>query len=246
MMPGVSKLIATEVKLVRREPATIFFALFFGPALITLFGCLPTFHKHSPTLGGLTAMDVYVPTVIVLALSMAALNALPQALAAYREKGYLRRMSTTPVGPAALLTSQLTVISAVSAVSLAAIVGISRAFGVGFAHNPAAYLIALVLTALELFAIGLAIAALSPSSKVAGPVGAVLTFPMMFFAGLWVPRAELPSLLQHIGDYTPLGAAEHALQDAWSGSWPGLLDLGVMAAYAVVFGLAAAKTFRWE
>ncbi|HEV2636849.1 MAG TPA: ABC transporter permease [Actinocrinis sp.] len=246
MMTGFSKLLTTEAKLVRREPATLFFALVFGPALITLFGLLPAFHKHEPSLGGLTTLDVYVPTVIVLALALAALNALPQALSSYRDKGYLRRMSTTPVSPAALLASQLTVVSAVSALSLAAIAGISRAFGVGFAGNPAGYLLALVLTALELFAIGLAVAALSPSSKVTGPVGAVLTFPTMFFAGLWVPRAQMPALLRRIGDYTPLGAGQHALQDAWAGRWPGLLDLAVMAAYAAVFGLAAARTFRWE
>lgn len=252
MTPGTrrfgatTKLISTEARLVRREPATVFFVLFFGPALITVFGSLPAFRKPDPSLGGLTELDVYVPTVIVLALALAALNALPQALASYRDKGYLRRMSTTPVRPAALLTSQLTVVSAASAVSLLLVVGISRAFGVTFAHNPVGYLFALVLAALALFAIGLTVAALSPSSKVAGPVGSVLTFPMMFFAGLWVPRAEMPALLQRISDYTPLGAAEHALQDAWSGGSPQLLDLGVMAAYAVVFGLAAAKTFRWE
>jgi ABC-2 type transport system permease protein len=240
MMPGLRKLVVSEARLVRREPATIFFILFFGPALITLFGALPAFHKSQASLGGLSTLDVYVPTVIVLALALAALNALPQTLSAYRDKGYLRRMSTTPVSPAALLTSQLTVVSVVSAVSMIAVVGISRGFGVGFAHNPAGYLIALVLTALELFAIGLAIAALSPSSKVAGPVGSVLTFPLMFFAGLWAPRSEMPALLQHIGDFTPLGAAEHALQDSWAGGWPTILDLGVMAAYAVVFGLAAA------
>ena len=246
MMPGIAKLVATEAKLVRREPATVFFALIFGPALITLFGALPAFRKPDSSLGGLTALDVYVPTVIVLALALAALNALPQTLASYRDKGYLRRMSTTPVSPAALLSAQLAVISVVSGTSLIAVVCISRAFGVGFAHNPAGYLLCLVLAALELFAIGLAVAALSPSGKVAGPVGSVLTFPMMFFAGLWVPRAEMPSLLQHISDYTPLGAAAHALQDTWSGSAPQLLDLAVMAAYAVVFGLAATKTFRWE
>ena len=247
MFPGVSTLVATDFKLVRREPATMFFTLLFGPALITVFGLLPAFRGADASLGGLTALDVYVPTVIVLALALASLNALPQMLASYRDKGYLRRMSTTPVKPAAVLASQLTVISVVSAASLVAVLCITRfAFGVALPRDLPGYLLALALAGLSLFSIGLAIAALAPSSKVAGPVGSVVTFPMMFFAGLWTPRAQMPPLLQRISDCTPLGAAAHALQDSWSGHAPQLLDLGVMAAYAVVFGLAAAKTFRWE
>ena len=69
---------------------------------------------------------------------------------------------------------------------------------------------------------------------------------MMFFAGLWLPIPDMPRVLQHISHATPLGAAVPALQNATQGQWPAWLPLLTMAAYAVAFGLAAARFFRWE
>jgi ABC-2 type transport system permease protein len=69
---------------------------------------------------------------------------------------------------------------------------------------------------------------------------------MMFFAGLWLPIAQMPAALRHISHATPLGAAVQALQDSAQGYWPTTLQLVTLSAYAVAFGLAAAKLFRWE
>ena len=77
-------------------------------------------------------------------------------------------------------------------------------------------------------------------------IGTILFFPMMFFAGLWLPIAQMPAVLRHISHATPLGAAVPALTAAAEGSWPTGLQLLTMAAWAVAFGLAAARFFRWE
>ena len=65
----------------------------------------------------------------------------------------------------------------------------------------------LLLAALGVFAIGLFIAAVAPSGKAGNAIGTLLFFPSMFFAGLWTPRKVMPSVIQRIGDFTPLGAA---------------------------------------
>ena len=69
---------------------------------------------------------------------------------------------------------------------------------------------------------------------------------MMFFAGLWLPIPNMPATLQHISHATPLGAAVLALTAATMGSFPTALQLVTMAGWAVAFGLAAARFFRWE
>jgi ABC-2 type transport system permease protein len=92
----------------------------------------------------------------------------------------------------------------------------------------------------------LTIAAVLPSGRAASAVGTLLFFPMMFFAGLWIPRAAMPSTLRTVSDYTPLGAGVQAIQDAVAGSWPHPLQLLVLAAYVVIFGIIASKVFRWE
>jgi hypothetical protein len=96
------------------------------------------------------------------------------------------------------------------------------------------------------FAIGLLIAALAPSAPIAGVAGTVLLYPLLFLAGLWTPKQNLSPLLQHIGNYSPLGAAVQAMDSAMQGNFPPARPLLVMAAYAVVLGLIAIRSFRWE
>jgi hypothetical protein len=61
-----------------------------------------------------------------------------------------------------------------------------------------------------------------------------------------LPIPSMPAVLQHISHATPLGAAVPTLTTAAEGSMPTALQLGTLAAWAVAFGLAAARFFRWE
>jgi ABC-2 type transport system permease protein len=112
--------------------------------------------------------------------------------------------------------------------------------------NFAGFVVAFLLAALGVFAIGLFIAALAPTGKAANSIGTLLFFPSMFFAGLWTPREVFPHVLQRIGDFTPLGAGEVALHSAATGHWPSLLSATVLVGYLAVFGLGAARLFRWS
>ncbi|MGH2870975.1 MAG: ABC transporter permease, partial [Solirubrobacteraceae bacterium] len=82
--------------------------------------------------------------------------------------------------------------------------------------------------------------------RVATAAGSLLFFPLMFFAGLWVPQAEMGAGLRTVSHYTPLGAGVPAVQSAIAGHWPGAAHLLVLAGYAVVLCAAAARLFRWE
>jgi ABC-2 type transport system permease protein len=71
-------------------------------------------------------------------------------------------------------------------------------------------------------------------------------FPLVFFAGLWLPRAAMNHVLKTISDFTPLGAGVQSLQDATAGHWPQLLHLVVLLGWTVVAGGLASRYFRWE
>ena len=120
------------------------------------------------------------------------------------------------------------------------------AYGVPLPRQPAGFALAALLAAVALLSLGLFIAAVAPTGGPRRPPGAILFFPMMFFAGLWLPIAAMPAVLQHISHATPLGAAVQAMTDAWQGHWPHPLQLVILAGYAVAFGVAAARLFRWE
>ena len=185
--------------------------------------------------------------LIVFSITLLALGMMPMVLAGYRERGILRRLQTTPAGPGRLLAAQLGVNVAVSALRVVLILAVAwLGYGVVLPRQLAGFAVATLLTIAALLAIGLFVAAIAPSAQAAQAIGMILLYPLMFFAGLFYPIPALPAFVQHLSHATPLGAAVQALQVAFAGQWPQPQQLLTLAAYAVVFGLAAARFFRWE
>jgi ABC-2 type transport system permease protein len=246
-MHRLAKLTLTELKLFLREPTAVFFAVIFPPLLLWVLGIIPGFREPSEDLGGQRVVDLYVPIMIAFVLAMLAISVVPTFLATYREKGILRRLSTTPVRPRSVLLAQLVMGVGMALVAVTLVLGVGVvAFDTAMPGQPLGYLVALVLAAAATFAVGMLIAAVAPSGKVASGIGSILFFPMMFLAGLYFPREAMPDVLRRIGDFTPLGAGVQALQDATTGTWPQPLHLAVLAAIAFAASLFAAKLFRWE
>jgi ABC-2 type transport system permease protein len=237
----------TEVRLFRREPGALFWILLFPTLLLVILGSIPSFRHHEADLGGLRTIDVYVPVAVLLGLIVGGLQSMPQTLTGYRERGILRRMSTTPVRPTALLTAQMTVYggAALASALLALLVG-RFAFAVRLPEQLSGYLLALVLAVLVALALGAVISALSRTTKIAGAIGSAVFFPSMFCAGVWAPVQTMPDVLARIVGYTPFGAAAEALNRAAAGDWPGWTHLGVLVAWTVLLTAAASRWFRWE
>ncbi|MFE2216508.1 ABC transporter permease [Streptomyces canus] len=237
----------TEVRLFRREPGALFWILLFPTLLLVILGSIPSFRNHEADLGGLRTIDVYVPVAVLLGLIVGGLQSMPQTLTGYRERGILRRMSTTPVRPTALLTAQMTVYggAALASALLALLVG-RFAFAVRLPEQLSGYLLALVLAVLVALALGAVISALSRTTKIAGAIGSAVFFPSMFCAGVWAPVQTMPDVLARIVGYTPFGAAAEALNRAAAGDWPGWTHLGVLVVWTVLLTAAASRWFRWE
>lgn len=241
------KLIMTELRLFLREPVPAFFVFAFPTLLVVILGCIPAFREASEDTGGYRVINLYVGIAVALTIAMLALQVTPSVLATYREKGVLRRLATTPVPPLMLLGAQLVMGLLVALASSALVLAVGRiAFDVPLAGNFPGFVLAFLLSAAGVLAIGIVIAALAPTGKAANAIGTVLFFPSMFFAGLWAPREVMPGIVQRIGDFTPLGAGERALHEAMGGSWPNALSATVLVGYLVVFGLAAVRLFRWS
>jgi len=248
MTTAAVRLTIVESKLYLRDTTTLVMGIAFPAVLLLLLGfALPGFRDATDDLDGLRPVDIYVPIVLAMAICTTSVSVLPTYLATYRERGVLRRLATTPVGPVKLLTAQLVVngVGTLVAVALAVLVGVV-AFGVDLPRQAVGFLLALVLGTIAMFAVGLLIAAVSPRAKTATGVGMLVYFPMLFFAGVWTPGPVMPEWLRQVSDFTPLGAASQAMQDAWSGTFPSALHLIVMVGYALVAGALAARFFRWE
>ncbi|WIM94795.1 ABC transporter permease [Actinoplanes oblitus] len=242
-----TRLTRTEIRLFLREPVSAFFSLLFPSILVAILGNIKIFRDPAPELNGLRTIDVYVGIAVALTLAMIGLQVLPMVLATYRERGVLRRVATTPVRPITLLVAQMTASMLIALCSSALAIAVGYlAFDVRLADNFPGFVLAFLLCALGVFAIGLFIAALVPTGKAGNAVGTLLFFPSMFFAGLWTPREFMPDWVRTVGDYTPLGAGERALNDAMNGHLPNWLSSMVLLGYLVVFGFGAARLFRWN
>jgi ABC-2 type transport system permease protein len=220
-MNALSKLTMSEARLFLREPMGVFFVLAFPSILVGILGAIPAFREPSPELGGVRVIDLYVTISIALVLAMLAVQGTPLVLSTYRERGILRRLSTTPVHPAMLLAAQLVSSMLTALVATAMVLAIGRiVFAVPLPQQFPGFVLALIMAAAALFAIGLFIAAVVPNGKAGNAVGTILFFPVMFFAGLWVPREAMPEVLRRVGDFTPLRGGRPPSPRRWpSGSW---------------------------
>ncbi len=237
----------SEVRLFRREPGALFWMLGFPTLLLVILGSIPAFRETDPAFDGLRPIDGYVPVAVLLGLIVGGIQAMPQALTGYRERGILRRMSTTPVRPAALLSAQMLLFGGAALLSaLFALVVGRLAFDVRLPRQGFGYALALLLAVLVALALGAVISALSRTTKIAGAIGSAVFFPAMFCAGVWMPVQTMPDVLARCVGYTPFGAAAEALNQAAAGDWPGWGHLGVLVAWAVLLTAGAARWFRRE
>jgi len=240
------ELVKVEGKLALREPTGIAFGVGLPVILLIIFGSVPAFGKTLPGTT-FTLFDVYIPILMVTVLIMIGLLGLPIPVVRDREIGWLRRISTTPMAPSRLLAAQVTInliLAAVGFVILGA--GSILIFGVKIMFEIPGFVLSIVLATAAMFSLGLLIAAIAPSQGAAGGMATAFLYPLLFFAGVYVPTQVLPSSLQKISSLTPVGAAVKALNSSMSGSFPSLVPLLVMAAYTAFFSFIAVRYFRWE
>ena len=244
-MKELRALIAIEAKLVFREPITWLAAIALPTVILLIFGSIFGPSDPDPALGGLRFIDVFVPSLVVITVGTLGIQALPIRLATYREKGVLRRLSTTPAHPVRLLAAQLAIYLVISVIALVLLVIVANlAFGVPLPRQPIGYVAAFLLGMTSLFAIGLLVAAVAPSNRAATAVAIPMFFAVMFLGGVYLPRVFLPDILVRIGDFTPPGV--QGLQDAWMGTAPQVGPLVGMAVLTVLVGSLAVRVFRWE
>ncbi|MFD5321557.1 ABC transporter permease [Streptomyces sp. NPDC127098] len=236
-----------EARLFLREPGTLFWLLLFPALLLAIVGAIPSYREVDDELGGLRVIDLYVPVTVLLGLLVAGCQAMPPIVTGYRERGILRRMSTTPVPPSAVLVAQMVLNGVAALVSALLALAVGRlVYDVALPDQPLGYGLALLLAVAAALALGGVITALAPTARLATAVGTALLFPMMFCVGVWIPIQTMPDVLARIVETTPFGAAAQALGEAAAGDWPGWYHLGVLAAWTAAATATATRWFRWE
>ena len=240
------QLLVVQWKLALREPYALGGGLALPIGLLVIFGLISRSVSGNVAGTGLTVIDLWTPTILVVAFMVISIS-LPSTLVRDREIGWLRRVSTTPVYPSRLLAAQLVINLAVAVAAVLIItVGGAWVFGTTLHVSILPFGISLVLSIVELFALGLVVVALAPSLTAAQAVGGVMFFALAFLAGLWVNPAQAGEPLATLMHYSPTGAAYKALLDAVFDSTNSYAAWVTMAVYTAVFAFVATRYFRWE
>jgi ABC-2 type transport system permease protein len=247
--PGAAfgQIVLNEARLAWRQPSGMIVSIGLPAGLLIIFGAVPSFRVAHASLGGVSVFNIYIPILIAASIGFTALVYLPGPLVSYREQGILRRLSTTPAPASWLLMAQLVVQACMIVIAVFIIAVVSIVFyRAGTPANPGGLVLALALSIAAIFAIGLAIAAVARTAGAARGLMAAALYPLLFFAGLYIPMQVLPHALQTISHFTPLGAAVQAMQYSMDTGFPPTVPLLVLVAYALAFGYLAKRFFRWE
>ena len=245
------RLTTVEGRLLARDRSALFFGLVFPALLLTVLGlAMPwadePFDASDPVLSRVTAITAYTPIVLALAVATVAFSTFPTAVATYREKGVLRRLSTTPLPPSRVLVAQLAVsVALLLAAAVLAVAAAVAVLDVTLPRRPFLVLGALVLGATSALSVGCLIAARARTAATATGVGMLAYAGSLFLAGVWMPLPLMPQVVQTISAYTPVGAASQVLATGWYGDGLPARELAVMTLWTVVCVPLAARLFRW-
>lgn len=239
----------TELKLFAREPLTVVFTLAL-PLLILfvmggIFGNTPD--PEGLVYRGVGPMDYYAPAYIGLVIASIGVIGLPVQLAAYRERGVLRRFRASSVSVWTVLGSQALVGFAIAIVG-SLLVGIASCLA-HHIHAPQALLqvvAAFVLSTMTFASVGVLLGALLPTARAAQGAGALLWFVMMILGGAGPPPEVLTGAMGVVAKLTPAHHAVLLLQGPWLGfGWDSQAML-VLLGFLAVSALFTLRFFRWE
>ncbi|MGA3540496.1 ABC transporter permease [Micromonosporaceae bacterium DT194] len=254
-MPALLKMVKVETRLFLRDSATVMFGVLFPTGLLLGLGAIPALRESSPETGELRSIDIWAPTALVFGMVMIAVQHVPAIIATYRERGILRRLSTTPAHPRLVLLAQMIVAFASVVVSAALMIFLAWAvLDIAPPERPLEFVVAFVVGYAALLGIGMISAAVARTSSAANQIGTFLFVALMFFGGAFLPRVLMPDVLREAGEFIPPGL--QALTAAWSaeagevtataGGQPFWLQIAMMAGIALMASAVAANLFRWE
>ena len=230
-----TQILWTEIKLLTREPLTLLVGLAFPVLLLVLlagsFG-----NEPDPEMGGLGGTDFYVPVYIAATIAVMGFLGVPTHLAAYRERGVLRRFRVAGVPATTLLVAQvvLTILLAVVGGAVMIAIGIAG-YDLNMPASAAGVIVGYLLGGLAFAAIGVLLGAIVTTARAAQGLGLLLFFGLFFIAGGGPPPYLLPDAINTAVDFTPMGPLVAAVSDPWHGhGWnvPALVALATIAVTA--------------
>jgi len=193
-------------------------------------------------------IEFFVPGIIAMSVMTSSLSGAVNMNAELRQKGVIRKLSTTPITRTDWILSNILYQFILAVISTMAILVVSYAvFSVRLQIN--AWLFVFIV--LEVFAfggIGMILTRVANEAESAAAAANVIMFPMMFLSGSFFPIEMMPGFLQTIARILPLYYVNEGLRASMvsvdnTAALRYAAMIGVFAAVVFVLGI---KTTKWE
>jgi ABC-2 type transport system permease protein len=231
-----------------RDRTTVFFTFAFPLVFLLVFGLL---FRGQTVNDGLPYINYVAPGVLSWGVGNAALFGPAFALMHWRRDDILRLVWRTPTPLPTVLGSRFAVAvgTGIAQAVLFTAIALLPLFGLHLSGDWPLALPLLVLGVAAFLAMGLVVGSLADTPEAVAAIANCVMVPMAFLSGAFYPADLLPGWIQAMSWIFPLRYLDHGLTDILAGR-AGLGPLGLdclgLAAFTALFGLIAARTFRWS
>ncbi|HVU72057.1 MAG TPA: ABC transporter permease [Mycobacteriales bacterium] len=231
-----------------RNPQAAFFTFAFPILFFFIFAS--TFGKHhlDGRLNALEAVNYYVPSILGYGIASATFVNLAIGLSIRRERGTLKSLRGTPLPASSLIGGVIGSAFVIALIEVAIILAVGT-IGYGARLQPGRVLpliVAIVLAVPSYAGLGVLVSSLVRNAEAAP---AIVNLPYVFLTFISGTYFEVHGALAKVAEVFPLRpfilAALHCFDPSVHSAWD-WKHLGVIAAWGVVGGVLAVRTFRWE
>ncbi|MGG4490938.1 ABC transporter permease [Metabacillus idriensis] len=195
-------------------------------------------------------IDFLVPGIVAMMIMSNNMNGVAGQIAAWRERGILRRMQGTTLKASTFIAAQITARLMLNGLQALLVLVIAQLiFGVDVRGSWLTLIAFVILGTLAFMAIGFIIAGIAKTPESAAPIAGFLSFPMLFLGGVFFPIKNMPDFLQPIVYVLPISHLSHALREVMNVG-ASFLALGtetlILGCWVVGAFIVASFTFKWE
>jgi ABC-2 type transport system permease protein len=195
-------------------------------------------------------IDFLVPGIVAMMIMSNNMNGVAGQIAAWRERGILRRMQGTTLKASTFIAAQISARLVLNGLQALIVLGVAHLiFGIEVRGSWFTLISFVILGTLAFMAIGFIIAGIAKTPESATPIAGFLSFPMLFLGGVFFPIKNMPEFLQPIVHILPIAHLSHALRETMNVG-ASFMSLGsealILGGWLVGAFIIASYTFKWE
>ena len=198
----------------------------------------------------LKSFDYIFTGLLTFSLISMGIFGLANQMPAEKKRGSYRRLRAAPFTSGQLIIStaiHYTIISLLSLIMM--VVAGALIFHFNMRGDWALFVVISVLSAFMMVGIGLLIAGWSKNEDQSSALSNLISFPMMFLSGTFIPLYLFPEWLRSVAQFvpiTPITDGFRLIMTEHASFMEVLPQFGIIAAWTFAIYLVAIKLFRWE